>query len=72
MTLHLPWPLTDCEHSKDDKMSSTCPNSNPLDVMDLIRQGKHMRKIPFLYFEFAQLRHQNPNLTMGQNPQIAI
>ena len=55
VTLHLPWPLMDGEASKANKMSSTHPNSNPSDVMDSMSQGKHIRKDPFLYFEFNQL-----------------
>jgi hypothetical protein len=47
VTLHLPWPLTDGEHSKADKMSSTHINSNPSDVMDSISQGEQMIKNQF-------------------------
>ena len=57
---------------KPDKMSSTYPNSNPSDIPNSRRQGEHMRKNPFLYFEFFQLRHKNPNFTIDQNIQIAI
>ena len=34
--LHLPRPLTDGKHSKDNKMSSTNPNLNPSNVLDFI------------------------------------
>ena len=47
----------DGKDSKIDKMSSTHPNSNPSDVLDFIKQGEHMRKKPYLYFEFDQLQH---------------
>ena len=47
VTPHLLEPLTDGEASKDDKMSSTHPNSNPLDVLDYISQWEHMRKNQF-------------------------
>ena len=47
MTLHLPWQLTDGEASKDDKMSSTHPSSNLLDVLDSMSQWGHMIKNPF-------------------------
>ena len=47
VTLHLPEPLTDSDAFKADKMSSTHPNSNPLDVMDSICQEEDIRKNPF-------------------------
>ena len=50
VTLHLPWPLMDGEHSKDDKMSSTHTNSNMLDVLDSVSQGEQMRKKSILRF----------------------
>ena len=31
-----------------------------------------MSKNPFLYFDFNQLRDENPNFTINQNLQIAI
>jgi hypothetical protein len=46
VTLHLYLPLTDGKDSKDDKMSFTHPNLNPLDVIDSIRQGELMGKNP--------------------------
>jgi hypothetical protein len=57
VTFHLPQPLMDGKDSKVDKMSSTHPNFNPLEVLDSIIQSEHMRKILFLYFEFDQLQH---------------
>ena len=47
VTLHLPQPLTDGEDWKDDKMSSTHPNSNSSDVLDSISQEEYMSKNPF-------------------------
>ena len=44
MTLHFPWPLVDGKASKDDKMSSTNPNSNTSNVLSYMRQGEHIRK----------------------------
>ena len=57
MTLHLPQPLMDGKHSKDDKMSFTHTNLNPSDVIDSISQGEHIGKNPFLYFDFEKLRN---------------
>ena len=45
----------DGEASKDDKMSSTHPNLNMLDVLDSMSQGEHTRKNPFYDFELDQL-----------------
>ena len=72
VTLHLPQPLTDGEASKDDQISYTHPNLNSSNIMDSIWHREHMRENPFWDFEFDELRHQNPNFTIGQNPQIAI
>ena len=47
----------DGEGSKDNKMSFTHLNMNSSNAMDSIRQEELMRKKPFLYFEFDQLRH---------------
>ena len=64
--------LTDGEDSKADKMSSTHPNSNMSYVLDSISQEELVGKRIFLYFEFDQLRHLNPNFIVDQNLQIAI
>ena len=55
MTLHLPWSLTDGGASKDDKISSTHPNSIPSDVLCSMSQRKHMKKNSFQDFRFDRL-----------------
>ena len=72
MTLHLPWPLTNGEASKTDKISSTHPNLNQSIFLDSMSNGENMRKNLFLDFDFDQLQHRNPNLVVNQNQQIAI
>ena len=62
----------DGKDSKYDKMSSTHPNSNSLDVLDSVSQEELMGKKPFQYFELDQLLHLNPYFTIDQNTKIAI
>ena len=71
-TLHLPQSQMDGEDSKSNKMSFTHPNSKLSDVLNSVNQEEHIGKTPFLYFEFNQLRHLNPNFEVDQNLKIAI
>ena len=45
---------------------------NSSNVVDSTSKQKLIGKNPFLYFEFIQLPHLNPNLEVNQNLQYAI
>ena len=50
MTLHLPLSLADGRSSKANKISSSFPNSIPLDIMSSMNKREDMRKKPIFIF----------------------